>query len=151
MAVRTCLYTMLLYQDLIARKQLYTTKSKHKQLPPILPIVLYNGKKRWDSRTQIQDLIVDLPKGFEKYQPQFQYLLLDEGTFKNSELEPLKNLVAAIFRLENAKNPHDVSVVIELLTKWLKSPEQDRLRRSFVIWIKRVLITIFQSLAESQR
>ena len=48
--------------------------------------------------------------------------------------------MAAIFRLENAQSHHDVLDVISNLTDWLKDPEQNRLRRSFVVWIKRVLM-----------
>ncbi|MSS85511.1 Rpn family recombination-promoting nuclease/putative transposase, partial [Actinomycetaceae bacterium WB03_NA08] len=43
MAVRIMSYLGLLYQDLI-RQDAFTPSGK---LPPVLPIVLYNGEKRW--------------------------------------------------------------------------------------------------------
>lgn len=43
MAVRVMSYLGLLYQDLIRQKNL-TPSGK---LPPVLPVVLYNGEKRW--------------------------------------------------------------------------------------------------------
>ena len=43
MAVRVMVYLGLLYQDLIKTKQLTRTG----RLPPVLPVVLYNGKPRW--------------------------------------------------------------------------------------------------------
>ena len=136
MAVRLMTYTGLLYQDLIKTKQL-TVK---KQLPPIFPVVLYNGEKRWDAATELKDLIVKVPGGLEKYLPSLNYLLLDEGAFELKELTPLKNLVAAIFRLENSTSREDIIDVISNLIEWLATPEQSRLRRSFTIWIKRVLL-----------
>ncbi len=51
MAVRVPLYTLLLYQDLIKTKQI----GKNKLLPPVFPVVLYNGSKRWNSTTQLSD------------------------------------------------------------------------------------------------
>lgn len=129
------LYTLLLYQDLIKTKQV----ANDELLPPVFPVVLYNGSKRWDSATQLSNLIVDLPGGLERYKPSFEYLLLDEGKYELSELEHLNNLVAAIFRLENAKSPEEINDVINKLIEWLKSPEQECIRRSFVTWIKRVL------------
>ncbi len=50
MAVRLMTYTGLLYQDLIKTKQLATKE----QLPPIFPVVLYNGEKRWGCRHRIK-------------------------------------------------------------------------------------------------
>ncbi|TRX01799.1 Rpn family recombination-promoting nuclease/putative transposase, partial [Candidatus Methylobacter oryzae] len=134
MAVRLMSYMGLLYQDLIKTKQ----QTENKQLPPILPVVLYNGEKRWDAATELKDLIVKVPGGLEKYLPSLNYLLLDEGAFDAKELSPLKNLVAAIFRLENSTSREDIIDVIGNLIEWLATPEQTRLRRSFTIWIKRV-------------
>jgi len=75
----------------------------------------------------------------EKYLPSLNYLLLDEGAFDLKELTPLKNLVAAVFRLENSTTREDIIEVISNLIEWLATPEQTRLRRSFSVWINRVL------------
>ncbi len=53
MAVRIAGYISLLYQDLI-RSQKFTSKDL---LPPVLPIVLYNGKYRWHAPIQLSQLI----------------------------------------------------------------------------------------------
>ncbi len=135
MAVRLMTYMGLLYQDLIKTKRL----TPKKLLPPIFPVVLYNGEKRWNAATELKDLIVKVPGGLEKYLPSLKYSLLDEGAFELKELTPLKNLVAAIFRLENSTTREDIIEVISNLIEWLATPEQNRLRRSFVIWINRVL------------
>lgn len=136
MAVRLMTYMGLLYQDLIKTRQLLPDK----RLPPIFPVVLYNGEKRWDAATELKDLIVNLPGGLEQYIPSLKYLILDEGTYDLDELSPLKNLVAAIFRLENSNSDDDILEVITNLIEWLSTPEQTRLRRSFSIWINRVLL-----------
>ena len=135
MAVRLMVYMGLLYQDLIKTKQLRSDR----RLPPIFPVVLYNGEKRWDAATELKDLIVHLPGGLEHYLPSMKYLILDEGNYDLSELTPLKNLVAAIFRLENSNSQDDIIEVISNLIEWLSTPEQARLRRSFSLWINRVL------------
>ena len=135
MAVRLMTYIGLLYQDLIKTRQLLPDR----RLPPIFPVVLYNGKKRWNVATELKDLIVNLPGGLEQYLPLLRYLILDEGSYALNELNPLKNLVAAIFRLENSSSSDDIIEVIANLIEWLSTPEQTRLRRSFSIWINRVL------------
>ena len=56
MAVRVLTYLGLLYQDLIHQK----TVTAGQKLPPVLPIVLYNGKPRWGAATEIGQLIVSV-------------------------------------------------------------------------------------------
>ncbi len=137
MAVRLMSYIGLLYQDLIKSKQLTTNK----QLPPVFPVVLYNGDQRWTAATELKDLIVHAPGGLEHYLPSLKYLLLDEGAYDTETLAPLKNLVAAIFRLENAQTDQEILAVITNLIEWLQAPEQTRIRRNFSVWIKRVLLS----------
>ena len=136
MAVRMLVYLGLLYQDLIRAGQLTADGS----LPPVLPVVLYNGNKAWDAAQEIGELIVEPPPGMERYRPQLCYFLLDEGRFSDTELAPLKNLAAALFRLEGSRTPQDVERVLAALIEWLKSPEQASLRRAFTVWLKRVFL-----------
>ena len=108
MAVRIMTYLGLLYQDLIKAKA-WTPTGK---LPPVLPLVLYNGAQRWLAAQNVADLIEVVPGGLEQYRPQLQYLLLDEGVFEETELAGLRNLAAALFRLENSREPQDVERVL---------------------------------------
>jgi hypothetical protein len=136
MAVRIMVYLGLLYQDLIAGKQL----TRNGRLPPVLPVVLYNGEPRWTAAADIAELIEVVPGGLELYQPKLRYLLLDEGRYREEELKPLQNLVAAVFRLENSRAPADIVNVLTTLVEWLKEPEQEGLRRAFSVWLQRVLL-----------
>jgi hypothetical protein len=136
MAVRIAAYTALLYQDLIRTRQ----PASNRQLPPLLPIVLYNGKARWNAPTNVASLIQPGPSALDPYRLQSRYLLIDEGRYQDSELAPLRNLVAALFRLEHNGNPADIHNVLSSLLEWLKSPEQAGLRRAFAVWINRVIL-----------
>ena len=139
MAVRIMTYLGLLYQDLISSKQLPVDASGRKKLPPVLPVVLYNGSSAWTAATDISDLVQDIPGGLGKYCPGLQYLLLSEREYQETDLEPLKNLVAALFRLENSNSPKRLLEVVTSLLEWLSGPEQDSLRRAFTVWFSRVL------------
>jgi predicted transposase/invertase (TIGR01784 family) len=136
MAVRMLTYLGLLYQDLIKHRQLTAPN----QLPPVLPLVLYNGQPRWHSARNIRDLISAMPSGLEKYRPQLEYLLLDEGALSEQELAPLHNLVAALFRLERSQTVTDIQAVLTHLMDWLQTPQQDSLRRDFITWLQRVIL-----------
>ncbi|MSQ48261.1 MAG: DUF4351 domain-containing protein [Deltaproteobacteria bacterium] len=136
MAVRVLTYVGLLYQDLIRTGQW----TADRRLPPVLPVVLYNGAPTWNAPEDIADLILPVPGGLERYRPRLHYLLLDEGRFSAQDLAPLQNLLAALFRMENSRTPSDVEQVLSALVEWVSDPLQDSLRRAFTIWLKRVFL-----------
>ena len=135
MALRVMVYMGLLYQDLVAQKKL----SRDGRLPPVLPVVLYNGSPRWNAALDVADLVLPIPE-LEQFRPSCGYLLLDEGRYSKEELEPLRNLVAALFRLESSKSAGEIERVLESLVRLLDDPGQEGLHRAFVVWLHRVLI-----------
>jgi predicted transposase/invertase (TIGR01784 family) len=136
MAVRIMTYIGLLYQDLIKSERVKTGEL----LPPVLPVVLYNGNICWQAPVNVSDLIIPVPGGLERYKPHLHYLLLDEGRYSEHELVSLRNLTALLFRLENSRTPQDVAQLLQALSTWLQLPEQISLRRAFTVWIKRVFL-----------
>lgn len=138
MAVRIMTYLGLLYQDLI-RQKAFTPGGK---LPPVLPVVLYNGETRWTAAQNMADLVERVPGGLECYRPDVAYLLLDEGAMVNDPVwsDQVRNVAAALFRLEHNRDEQDMLNVLGTLVEWLKAPEQTGLRRAFVVWIRRVLL-----------
>ncbi|MEE8303932.1 MAG: hypothetical protein V3S24_16025 [Candidatus Tectomicrobia bacterium] len=53
---------------------------------------------------------------------------------------PLRNLVAALCRLENSREPEDAQRVLGVLLEWLRTPEDDNLQRAYTVWLRRVLL-----------
>ncbi|MCH8544986.1 MAG: Rpn family recombination-promoting nuclease/putative transposase [Alcanivorax sp.] len=135
MAVRMLSYIALLYQDLISAGQL----EEQGRLPPIMPIVLYNGTPRWNAPTDIAEQISKFPDAMASYLPRMRYLLLDEGAWEGREPRGT-NLVSAIFQLENSRSPEDIERVLGLLVSWLQAPNQEDLRRSLTEWLRRVVL-----------
>jgi hypothetical protein len=135
MALRILVYVGLLYQELAKGKHL----SGNSKLPPVFPLVLYNGDQPWTPTQEMAELIETLP-GLMAYRPHLRYLLLDEGRLGADQVEPHKNLAAALIQLENSRAPQELQRVIGLLARWLRAPEQQSLARAFTAWIKRVLL-----------
>ncbi|HIK73581.1 MAG TPA: transposase, partial [Alcanivorax sp.] len=135
MPVRILTYTGLLYQDLVRRQELDNSR----KLPPVLPIVLYNGAARWRAPTRVSGLIQPGPAALAEFQPDQALLLIDEGAFDMDELAPLTNLVAALFRLEHRRSLAEVPEILKSLIDWLSDPELISLRHSFVEWLQRRL------------
>ena len=137
MAVRLLTYVGLLYQDLDAAGEI----PRGSRLPPVLPIVLYNGEANWWAATSLEELSEpDLPVQLRRYQPQMRYLLIEEQRYEDTELAGLRNVAAALFRLENSRAAEDIERVLGTLVEWLGAPEQRQLRRAFVVWLNRVLL-----------
>jgi hypothetical protein len=137
MALRMMVYVGLLYQHLERGGQL----TRHGRLPPVLPLVLYNGQARWTAPLEISDLIEAAPsRDLLHYRPQFHYLLLDEARIAESDLSGMKNLAAALFRLEASRGPEDIRDVLACLIDWLQEPAQRSVRRAFAVWMRRVLL-----------
>ena len=134
MALRMMVYVGLLYQDLIKRGEVLTDG----RLPPVLPIVLYNGRALWSSVTDIFDLIPPVPGLVEQFKPRLQYLLIDESQYSDHELASVKNLVAAVFQFEHPSSPQRISELISRLIEWLA--DRPDLRRMFAIWIRATLM-----------
>jgi hypothetical protein len=134
MALRMMVYVGLLYQDLIKRGEVLDDG----RLPPILPIVLYNGGTRWTSATDIFELIPPVPGLVEQFKPRLKYLLIDENNYTDHELASAKNLVAAVFRIEHPDSPQRIGELISLLGVWLN--DRPDLRRMFAIWIRATLM-----------
>jgi hypothetical protein len=136
MAVRLIVYVGLLWQSLIQA----TALLEGGKLPPVVPIVLYNGQRRWNAPRNVAMLIEHIPGSLAHYRPRLRYALLEERRYTERELAPLHNLMAALVRLENSREPEGIQRVLALLADWLRTPEDDSLRRAFIVWLNRVLL-----------
>ena len=134
MAVRIMTYVGLLYQDLIRRKEVL----EDKRLPPVLPIVLYNGDGKWTAATEIADLIPRAPGLVAKYLPRLSYLLIDENQYTEADLEGVRNLVAAVIQFEHPENEQVLLSLIDLVNEM--SDDNPELKRILAIWIRGVVL-----------
>ena len=137
MALRMMVYVGLLYQDLIRNKQLEPSGL----LPPVLPIVLYNGERRWRGPVSLSDLLPKVPGFLAPLQPQMRYVLIDEGAVPTEALARLpSNLVAAIFRLEQPLAPEAVQTLVSEIEAATRGDDYITARRVVAIWIRAALL-----------
>jgi len=115
MALRLLVYAGLLWQQLVSERRLLPDG----RLPPILPIVLYNGDPRWRAPVELRDLIgLSEASPMWCWQPGLRYHLIDEGAFGEGELEVRDGLPALLFRLENTSDPGLLSGVADAVLAW---------------------------------
>jgi hypothetical protein len=89
---------------------------------------------------ELSELMQPCPRALETYRPYIRYVLTDRGQWDKTELSSVRNLVAALFRLENSRTRTELNNVLGTLREWLSSPEQASLRRSFAVWLGRGIL-----------
>jgi hypothetical protein len=127
MALRVQLYVSLLRQDLIARKEL----TRDGKLPPVAPIVLYNGESRWTAALDLGQLVASVPEALAPYQSGCRYWLIDEQRYAPQFLESQQSPLAALFRLEQCEPGSDKDAALAYLIECLEKPENAGLRQDF--------------------
>ena len=138
MALRVLGYLCLLYEDLLRRKQLTSSG----RLPPVLPLVLYNGSRPWRMPVRLSELIEPAGGGLDTFLPSFEYIVLDEGHLPEKDLGPLDNPVTAVFRLEQVRSIDDLREIVAELVELLEGPTLEGPRRDMVTWLRRVILPV---------
>ena len=129
MALRVLEYTALLYVELLR-----AGSHRPGALPPVLPIVLYNGDAPWRPATEMRDLIAKPSAILAPYQPSQRHFVLDERRVTAEELK-LHGLTLAVAQLEQSSSVEDLARVARRLTALLSAGERE-LRRTFADWLR---------------
>jgi hypothetical protein len=140
MALRVLVYVGLLWQHLRDAKRLLPDG----RLPPVLPIVLYNGEPRWAAPLSLRHLI-GLPDDSPlwEWQPDIRYYMIDEGRYGEANLARREGLMALLFRLETVSDPDHLPVLRDALSAWFAAnPAPERLRKLFVALLHDAIETI---------
>lgn len=132
MAVRMVNYISLAYQRLIRSGAVLDDR----RLPPVLPVVLYNGTTRWSAAVSMNALVPALPEDLDEYRLRLSYLLVDQNNHSHAELAEQDNLVAALMRFEQPESREAVIELVDRLNEKLKDNQE--LRRAFAIVLTRL-------------
>ena len=147
MALRLLTYISLLYQDLIKSGQV-----KRGKLPPVFPIVIYNGKPKWRASLEVAELIA-APGSLSRFTPRFRHHLLDEGQVPRHELQSMPdNLLAHLITLETCRpNSEAAQAATHALGQYFRrynGSAYDSLRRAIIVFFQR---SIFSKLNPGER
>ena len=138
MPIRLMHYVACFYDHLI--KNGTTTASQG--LPPILPIVLYNGSRHWTAAQDIYDMVQPAPPLFlQAYQPHLRYYLVDEARYTMEELGLRQTPLSGVFGVENAGESWEAlqQAVDRIVAIIQTDPNKERMDRIITRWIKRHL------------
>ncbi|SHM20297.1 Rpn family recombination-promoting nuclease/putative transposase [Vreelandella subglaciescola] len=135
MPLRMMHYVACFYDHLLKTR----VTTPHQGLPPVFPIVLYNGTQRWSAEQDIYGMVQPEPPPFLRaYQPHLRYYLVDEGRYTDDDLARRHTPLSGVFSIENATEGYKalqqavdrVVAIIEadpdkahvdaIITRWLK-------------------------------
>jgi predicted transposase YdaD len=114
MALRMLAYSALLYQDLLKSGDVGSEST----LPPLLPLVLYNGRQPWNASRQVRDLIQELPSCLGKFRPAQCHALIDVHRLDPAALAQTDSAVAAIFHAEVTGRSFEFLKALTILDEW---------------------------------
>ncbi|MCF7994745.1 MAG: Rpn family recombination-promoting nuclease/putative transposase [Chromatiaceae bacterium] len=138
MPLRMLHYVACFYQHMLKTK----VTGPAKGLPPILPIVLYNGLERWHAAEDIDELVRPQPPLFLRaYQPHLRYYLIDEGRFTPEQLSAIDSPLSGVFEVEIASGDRaSLQAAVDRLVRLIQAdPNKARLDRLITHWLKRHL------------
>ena len=135
MALRFATYVGLLYQTLLRSKRI------HPPLPPVLPVVLYSGRRAWRAAQDLATLIDTRVPGLSDYQLNQRYLLIDEAALLRAAQLPEQNLAAVLFRLEHSTAIEQIPELLQTLRQALKGPGFEELDRSFTAYLQHLILS----------
>jgi hypothetical protein len=117
MALRVLVYAGLLWQQIVQEKR----ATRDGRLPPIFPVVIYNGDPHWSAPVTLSRLIA-LPADSPlwRWQPDMRYHLVDEGAFAPADLAGRDSLVALLFRLETEREADHVVAAVDAVIDWFR-------------------------------
>jgi predicted transposase YdaD len=138
MALRMWVYVGLLYQDLLKQGVI----SPKEPLPPVLPIVLYNGSRRWKAPQRLEALqYPDLPPFLQQWQPRMAYLLIDQGAYPLPELlKHPESVLSCVFQIEQMPTWKDGESAMKHMDELTASNEAfAQVRKVLTQWLRWML------------
>ena len=129
MALRVMEYTALLYGELLRRGI-----ARPGALPPVLPVVLYNGDAPWKPTTEMRDLIARPSPLLAPYQPSQRHFVLDQRRAQAEDFK-LHELTWTVAQLEQSGSAADLARMGRRLTTLLAGAGEVELRRTFAHWL----------------
>lgn len=94
------------YENEMEKEQKGISKTKNFKYPPILPIVFYDGGRKWTAATELHDRVFESDL-LREYIPNYKCILVQTGDYSNAELIAKKNLFSFLMMMDNLRDASD--------------------------------------------
>ena len=145
MPYRLLLYQVEIWRYLLQNEEGSLSNRKTFQLPPIIPIVLYNGKQKWTAELEFRKLLAN-ENLFGTELLNFEYLLIDVERYTEEELLSLSNTIGSVFLLDQTEDQEQLLNRLGKLMNTIQRLPADS-QQKFVAWMANILL---QKLPENE-
>ena len=136
MAFRLLVYVIEVWKYVFENTNEQVRTRKGFRLPPVFPIVVYNGDPQWTASCELRELIVDGER-FGAYVPNLRYWLVDASHCNRERLRELHNGLAAIFTLEHRpRDEQEAEDILDEALAFLASESDPLVSRTALIWLR---------------
>ena len=126
MGLRMTTYSALLLETLIDEQNCPSHKSSY---PPIVPIVLYNSEREWNSARDLHQKFILIDDQLKDYMPAQRYLLVQEKRELIDPLPPERSLFAGMLAIMHNTDAARVLAAWQAVDGWLDEAEHGELRQ----------------------
>ncbi len=138
MPFRLLMYMTELEKRIFGMEDIHTRSQKDFKLPPVVPIVLYNGIANWNVARSFSEY-TQATWVCDRYTIDFEYFFLDLKEKKKELLTSTNTLIDNIFILDRARSTEELKGAIEIVMRRLKALNEDE-QIDLVDWIRDVLM-----------
>ena len=136
-------FRLLIYMTELMKRVFEDTDQKERErkdfrMPPVIPIVLYNGVSPWTAAQNFQDYCRK-GKSFGKQLISFEYYLIDINAQDAETLSEMDTLLSNIFLLDKSRNREELERALKTISRRLQRLTQDE-QRELMDWIRDVLM-----------
>lgn len=107
-------------------------------MPPIVPIVLYNGKQKWSAELEFRKLLAN-ENLFGSELLNFEYMLIDVARYTEEELLSLSNTIGSVFLLDQTDDQEQLLNRLSKLMNTIQQIPADS-QQKFVAWMANILL-----------
>ncbi len=133
-AFRVLMYVMNIWNEIYKNADENLRRQKTWRLPPVFPIVLYNGNDTWTAARSLQEM-VEHSNLFGNYIPNLQYHLIDIVHYDTNKLKALHNALSALFLLEQSQDHESFLQSIREANIILSQEKDTELWKAILQWI----------------
>lgn len=138
MPFRLLMYMTELEKRIFGLEDIHTRSQKGFKLPPIVPIILYNGISNWNVARSFSEY-TEAAWISDTYTIDFKYFFLDLKEKAKELLTSTNTLIDNIFILDQARSTEELKMGIEVVVRRLKALNEDE-QIDLVDWVRDVLM-----------
>ena len=139
MPFRLLVYMTLIWLDFFKNSDKNERTTKEFRFPPVIPLVLYNGRDAWTSKRHFKE-VVNESEMFNGYVVDFEYLLVDVKQLEEKFILNSNKLVDNVLMMDHARTKDELKKALRILRSRIMELDGSD-QSEWYIWFRKVFGT----------